>query len=530
MAIVNFKNIFTSGFDQDALTTDTSGDHIFNFGRLTTTGDLANDIFADANGVSIRNFAHVETNGLGAAGIFVQGDNAHIENYGSITTNGSFFDPGVGEAFFSDAMTVFGDRFYIANFGSVQVAGDFSSGMSGIGNDGIVVNYGHVQSLAFASAVLAVVGDRSQVINAGDVTASGDFTSAMLVLGDSAVGINLGKILVAGVASDGIEANGGTDQVVTNKGVIEMTADESFGMSASGAGDHINNLGSIKTHGFFDLGITTRSQDVEVVNTGHITTAGDLAIGVAVGVTSAGFRPAANGTVDNHGVIETEGDGAAGVVLVGDGHHLINSGRITTDGGAVNEVPLGPFRAAGVVVSGNGTLLENTHSGVIESNNAGSAAVELNIVERNGLSVADTSSTLDNSGFIKAPAVAVLGGAGQETVVNHGHIVGDVVLGDGTDTFVFGKGGTLAGNLFLGGGDDLVRIEKGSGTAYIADFVAGAASNDVIDVANFFSSFADLTAHSHQSGNDVVINLDHHDQLILAGVHLNALNAGDFIV
>ena len=51
-------------------------------------------------------------------------------------------------------------------------------------------------------------------------------------------------------------------------------------------------------------------------------------------------------------------------------------------------------------------------------------------------------------------------------------IVGDVVLGDGVHTFVFGNGGTLSGNLFLGGGNDLVLIENGSGTTDISDFAA----------------------------------------------------------
>ena len=58
-------------------------------------------------------------------------------------------------------------------------------------------------------------------------------------------------------------------------------------------------------------------------------------------------------------------------------------------------------------------------------------------------------------------------------MINHGQIVGDVVLGDGDDKFVFGEGGVLTGNLTLGSGDDVVRIENGSGTTRIADFVAG---------------------------------------------------------
>jgi hypothetical protein len=212
--------------------------------------------------------------------------------------------------------------------------------------------------------------------------------------------------------------------------------------------------------------------------------------------------------------------------MFGNGNHLINSGSIVTDGAASPEDGVGLLTAAGVLVSGDDAVVQNTRTGSIESKNAASPAVELNVVEQSGMPAADTSSTLENFGFIKAPAVAVLGGTGQETVVNHGQIVGDVVLGDGADTFVADKGGTLAGNLFLGGGDDLVRVENGSGTTHIADFASG----DVIDVSSFFSSFADLTAHSHQSGNDVVINLDHNDQVVLAGVQLNALNAGDFIV
>jgi hypothetical protein len=173
--------------------------------------------------------------------------------------------------------------------------------------------------------------------------------------------------------------------------------------------------------------------------------------------------------------------------------------------------------------------VENTRTGVIESEDADSAAVELNVLERDGVSNADLSSTLENFGLIKGADVAILGGAGQETVINHGTIVGNVDLGDGADTFVFGKGGTLTGNLFLGGGNDLVRIEDGSGTSRIEDFVAGAANpDDVVDVSAFFSSFDDLEAHGQQSGNNVVITFDHNDQLVLVGVQLGALHAGDF--
>ena len=62
-------------------------------------------------------------------------------------------------------------------------------------------------------------------------------------------------------------------------------------------------------------------------------------------------------------MIETEGDGAAGVIMAGDGHQLTNSGLITTDGGAFDSDTLKVvLHAAGVVVSGDDALVENTET------------------------------------------------------------------------------------------------------------------------------------------------------------------------
>jgi hypothetical protein len=541
MAIVNHKNISTSGFDQDALTTTTSGEQVLNFGDLTTTGDLANGVFAGADDVLVRNFGAIETSGDGAAGIFVQGDNARIENFGSVHTTGDFF----GDfEFFSEGIFAEGDGFYIANHGSVQVEGFGSSVLVGDGADGLIVNFGVVNSLASNSSVVVAIGEGSQAINAGQVTSGGNFTGALEVTGEDASALNRGEILVAGAGSSGMGGDANTH--LTNQGLISITADDSFGVFSFGmvgldGGTQISNFGLIETHGTFAAGITALGRvplgelglDFDIMNAGHIATEGDLATGVTLGLGRFGLGNAANGQIVNSGVIETEGDGAAGVLMIGDGHHLTNSGRITSDGGEFFfNASLGPdflVRAAGAAVSGDDALIENTRTGVIESQNADSAAVELNVLERDGLSNADTSSLLENFGLIKGANVAILGGVGQETVINHGTIVGDVDLGDGADTFVFGKGGALVGNLFLGGGHDLVRVENGSGTSRIADFAAGGPSGDVVDVSAFFSSFGDLEAHSQQSGNDVVITLDHNDHLVLAGVQLSALNAGDFL-
>jgi hypothetical protein len=321
---------------------------------------------------------------------------------------------------------------------------------------------------------------------------------------------------------------------VTNQGAINIAGDDSSGILGTGSQARIDNSGSLEMHGFRSIGIEAigsravpSGENISIVNAGHITTVGDLGIGVALGLPPPN-RTATDSSIINSGVIETNGDGAAGVLMLGDGNHLTNSGRITTDGAALED-DVGLLHAAGVLVSGHNALVQNSQTGVIQSKNTASAAVELDLVERTGVTNADTSSTLDNLGFIKGAAIAVLGGDGQETVINHGQIVGDVVLGGGADTFVFGKDGSLAGDLYLGGGDDLVRIEKGAGTAHIADFAAGPASGDVIAVSAFFSSFGELAAHSSQHGTDVVIDLGHKDQLILEHLNLGALTAGDFL-
>ena len=157
------------------------------------------------------------------------------------------------------------------------------------------------------------------------------------------------------------------------------------------------------------------------------------------------------------------------------------------------------------------------------------AAVELNVLKRSGLNHVGTSSQVENSGLIEGANVAILGGDGQETVVNHGSIVGDVILGGGADTFVFGNGGSLDGDLFLGAGKDLVVIENGAGTAEIADFTAGPSNKDVIDVSAFYSSFQQMASNIHQVGNDAVITLDADDQLVLLNTPTRSLSVSDFL-
>src|SRR5512139_2622678 len=262
MAKINFKNIVKNGFDEDALTTATVGDHVLNFGALITFGDKANGIFAEANNVSVANFGSIETFGSGAAGIYVEGADARIVNHGSVVTHGAWLDPipeGEGDEFFSEGLFANGDRFYIANHGTIRVEGEISSAMVGAGEDGLAINFGVAESSATFSAVIAAFGARSQAINRGQVTSSGESTGGMVVNGEDASALNLGTILVTGAASNGMA--GDENSHLTNRGVIRFTLDDtlgnpSFGMISIVGGSQLSNFGLIEMHGTFALGIS----------------------------------------------------------------------------------------------------------------------------------------------------------------------------------------------------------------------------------------------------------------------------------
>jgi hypothetical protein len=420
MAIVNFKNISTSGIDQDALSAVTPGDHVINFAKLTTTGALADGIFAGADGVSITNFGRIQTSGLGAAGVHVEGNNARIDNFGSITTSGNDDPSGVT----SDGIIVFGDAFHVSNFGDVHVTGDFASALVGIGNGGSILNMGNVDSSSIDSIVVGTVGDAGQIVNRGRITVSGSDSSGLLTRGDHSSIINWGQVSLTSDLDEAItlqRANSEAD----NHGTITVTADDSFGMVARGAGHTLDNDGSIGVHGSDSIAMAAtgglsapEGTDLHLVNSGLISVEGTASFGLALGLALPdpfGPKSASHGLVSNSGSITTHGDGAAAIVMVGDSHEFINSGTVRTNGGAATNDLLGPVRAAGVLVSGDNVSIENERTGAIISNHAGSAAIELNMIDRDGVANAQLSSLVDNWGLIKGVDIAISGGAGKRS-------------------------------------------------------------------------------------------------------------------
>lgn len=133
---------------------------------------------------------------------------------------------------------------------------------------------------------------------------------------------------------------------------------------------------------------------------------------------------------------------------------------------------------------------------------------------------ADTSASLttvssDQTAF---SSITVIGGGASDTLTTG--------LGDDT---IDGRAGndTLTGS---GGNDTFIFID-GSGDDTVTDFVAGAGTDDKLDITAFgFATFADVISAASQTGSDTLIQLDADDSVTLLGVSLGDLVAFDLLL
>ena len=118
-------------------------------------------------------------------------------------------------------------------------------------------------------------------------------------------------------------------------------------------------------------------------------------------------------------------------------------------------------------------------------------------------------------------ADSLFGGDGDDLHILDGGN-GDDMLdgGDGNDTLVGGRG------------NDLFVFADGDGADTFNDFVAGAGTDDVIDLTgeSAVSTFADVHSHATQVDADTVIDVGGGDSITLLGVNVGVLHADDFML
>lgn len=240
------------------------------------------------------------------------------------------------------------------------------------------------------------------------------------------------------------------------------------------------------------LGLLVFGNHAEITNRGDIAAAQGL------------FYFGKNGTIENSGNIES---GSVGVTLAGKQISLHNTGFIS-----------GPTAVAMIGQEGERLLLRN-------------------------------------DGFLVGER-AVIGGDGEDTVINNGGIRGNVSLGGGNDIYrakaiatgiVDGQAGrdilrggsnqdTLAGGggadiLTGGGADDTFIFRSSFGKDTITDFRVDGSRHDLIDLSaqDLVTSFDDLAGLMHKDGRDTIIDFGGGDILRLDDVKIGELTADHFV-
>jgi Ca2+-binding RTX toxin-like protein len=253
---------------------------------------------------------------------------------------------------------------------------------------------------------------------------------------------------------------------------------------------------------------------------------GDLLDGGG-GRNGVSYAGSAGGVVVNLAKQSVRGGDAAGDMLVGigdirgsakndvlignaDDNLLIGGGgKDKLSGGAGDDVLRGDS-GADVLIGGAG---QDTAS------YAGArAAVFASLAEGRGFSGDardDTFAEIEN----------LLGGAGKDRLV--GDAKANRLGGGAGDDSLDGRGGNDV--LTGGAGRDTFVFDAGlTGRVHIRDFAPGSGDHIQLGVPGF-AAFADVSAAASQHGANVLIHLAPGYDIVLAGVQISALTAGDFL-
>jgi Ca2+-binding RTX toxin-like protein len=361
-----------------------------------------------------------------------------------------------------------------------------------------------------------------------------------------------GEVVVTGLAADvrvlGAEADG-SDELTVNggagddlidasglaAGVIDLTLNGGLGadLLVGSQGDDFNNGGDGD-----DLALMGAGDDTFVWNPGddNDTLEGQAGVdtmlfngaNVAENIDIAAnggrvrfFRDIANVTMDSDDleVIEFNALGGADNIVVND-----------LSGTDVTEVAIALAAVGGggdgqpdnVTATGtNGADVARVVGDVSGISVLGLAAT-INVTGAEGANDTLTITTLAGDDVIDASGVA----AGAVKLVLDGGAGDDVIIGsDGDDVLIGGLGddvllGGLGNDIIMGGDGDDIEIQG---------FVAGAASEDAIDLSARSLSFESLIANASDVGDDTVLDLGD-QQITLRGVSTSQLHQDDFLL
>jgi uncharacterized protein with beta-barrel porin domain len=450
---------------------------------LTSTGNITtanrSGIVAEASlAATVTSTGNIITTGANAVGIDAQafnvaGSPATVTSTGNITTSGN---NAYGIKAYSKAGAV-----AVTSTGNISTAGGNGYGIVASGGGAVTVT---------STGNIATTGTQGTGIQ---VSQSGNDTGAVTVISTGNITTTRNGAAAIRISQSITDTGAIT---VTSTGNIATTGNSSTGISALGYGAiAVTSTGNISTAGTVTRGIEAFSNGVgavSVASIGNITGQGAGMFGIsadgnnAVTLTSTG-----NITLlgNNSTGLEAFGQGGSGAVI------LTSTGNVAATGsnsyGILGQSNFGPI----AITIKSGTVTGGTGTG---------AGVNL---------FGGTDNTLTNMGTVTAlSGLAIEGNTGNNTVNNFGTVIGNVILGSGTNALnnmasgVFEPGATVdlgAGNALTNAGTlspgGLGVIQT---TALTGNLVQTATGRLVVDIntANGASDRINLSGTANLAG------------------------------
>lgn len=286
-------------------------------------------------------------------------------------------------------------------------------------------------------------------------------------------------------AAHNAEVMGNGDSMFVVQGVTIGSSTDWDGVTAT-TGASVQVQGTIMSVGGTGLSFSLGGNHVNVGATGAIM--GSLNAGAGINAVFGHLN------LTNAGEIS----GYYGVNCDSSDNTIYNSGHILGTNNAIHIA----WMQDNVIVN----------SGLIESTGADAILFDSN---------SDGYAKIDNSGTIRATTVfqyAINYAVGWGDVINTGHIIGDVRLGDSNSTYD-GSAGTIDGTVYGGPGND--TILTGAGRDILlgrggADLLEGGAGRDIFS----FGPVSDSTGSAH----DTIVDFDFGRDLFSFGAIITGID------
>ena len=449
VTVTSTGNISTAGISANGINAYSQGTGavtVTSTGNISTAGISANGINAYSQGagaVAVTSTGNISTAGNAAIGIFAYSQGAGavaVSSTGNITTVGDFAF-GIRAGFGGGAVTV-------TSTGNISTGGTGAGGIVAYSASTVTVtstgNISTAGEIGFGIKASSFGGGAVTVTSTGSITTAGIYGFG--ILADSTAGAvtvtSIGNITTGNAF--GIIANtyGSGAVTVTSTGNISTAGSKAYGIEAGGFGGSavtVTSTGNISTAGTSASGIfalSTGTGAVTVASTGNISTAGISANGINAYSQGAGAV-----AVSSTGNISTAGNAAIGIFAGGNGPSAVtvtSAGNISAAGN----------NAIGIFAESSGPIAITIKSGTVSGGSGTGAGVAL---------LCGTNNTLTNMGTVTAlSGLAIQGTTGNDTVNNSGAVIGNVILGSGTNAF-----NNMAGGLFNSG----ATVNLGAGNA-----------------------------------------------------------------